>query len=141
MGEPANKNHTSEYRVNEDGSVTRRKNDFIINDDGSVTRIQSSANVGRKPNITYRKTATDPKQYTKIPSSHVVKESSNFGVRAIVGIVYIVAVIIFFVMLYINAYEPGETFFDWMEIFFGLGVIAAMIWGFLINPILNKILD
>ena len=99
MGEPANKNHTSEYRVNEDGSVTRRKKDFIINDDGSVTRIQSSPNVRRKPNITYRKTATDPKQYTKIPSSQVVKESSSFGVRAIVGIVYIVAVIIFLMIV------------------------------------------
>lgn len=141
MGEPANKNHTSEYRVNEDGGVVRRKKDFIINDDGSVTRIQSSVNVGRKSNITYRKTAPSPKQYPKTSTPHVVKESSSFGIRVIVGIVYIIAVMIFFVVLYINAYEPGETFFDWLEIFLGLGFIAAMIWGFLINPILNKFLD
>lgn len=43
MGEPVKKDVTREYRVNEDGSVTRKKDEFTINEDGSVSRLPRSA--------------------------------------------------------------------------------------------------
>lgn len=133
------RNITSGYYVNDDGSVTKKTatkphtqtSSFIVNEDGSVTKKIMQRNATR---------------YTPKPKTTKAVEDENIsGVISsmeVVGtIIYIIANIIFFVLLIINTYEEGETIVDWIEILAGLSFLSYFLYRIIIHPILNWLED
>lgn len=133
------RNITFGYYVNDDGSVTKKTatkphtqtSSFIVNEDGSVTKRTKQRNATR---------------YTPKPKSTKVVEDENisgiFSSMEVVGtIIYIIANIIFFVLLIINTYEEGETIVDWIEILAGLSLFSYFLYRIIIHPILNWLED
>lgn len=101
--------NTSDYYVNEDGSVTKR----------------SPKKVGKK----------DPPKSIKTIEKHTKENSRSIVLAGTV--LYIIATVIFFVLLVVNTYEDGETIVDLIEILFGLLVVSGIIYALIIRPILN----
>lgn len=133
------RNITSGYYVNDDGSVTKKTatkphtqtSSFIVNEDGSVTKKIMQRNVTR---------------YTPKPKTTKAVEDENisgvFSSMEVVGtIIYIIANIIFFVLVIINTYEEGETIVDWIEILAGLSFLSYFLYRIIIHPILNWLED
>lgn len=143
MGEIPNSkqthNNTSDYYVNDDGSVTKRgaakprpqTSSFNINEDGSVTRKVNQQRGSQSATHT-RKVSPAKQEYIRGNSSSIV---------SIGTIVWIIATIIFFILLIINTYEENETIGDWILILIGLSVFSGLIYSIIIRPILNWLDD
>ena len=130
---------TSDYYVNGDGSVTKKRAvkprsqtaKFIVNEDGSVTKKTVRRNITR--NISKSKT------FKTTDEDHTIRTSNS--VVFIGTVIYIIATIIFFVLLVVNTYEEGETISDWIEIFIGLSAISGLLYTIIIRPFLNWLAD
>lgn len=119
--------NTSKYCIKEDVDPIQSSS-FIVNEDGSVTK-RSPKKVVRKDNPKSIKTI---EKHTK----------GNPGSIVLVGtVLYIIATVIFFVLLVVNTYEDGETIVDWIEILIGLSFISGIIYALIIRPILNWLND
>lgn len=143
MGEIPNSkqkhNSTVHYFVNEDGSVTKKTatkprsqtSSFIVNEDGSVTK-----------RVPQQRSSQRPTQARKVSpvAQHDLHGNSN-SIVSIGTIVWIIATIIFFILLIINTYEENETVGDWILIFIGLSFFSSLIYSIIIRPILNWIDD
>lgn len=143
MGEIHNnkqtQNSTSAYYVNDDGSVSKKTaakpkaqpSSFIVNEDGSVTK-----------RAVKRKVSQSVKQPQKIRTSEQsVTHRSSSSVVSIGSIIWIIATVIFFILLIINTYEEDETIVDWIEILIGLSFFSGLIYSIIIRPFLNWLND
>lgn len=139
MGEIPNSkrkhNSTPDYYVNDDGSVTKRgaakprpqTSSFTINEDGSVTK-----------RITQQRSSQSATHTRKV--SPVIQEDrhgTSSSVVSIGTIIWIIATIIFFILLIINTYEENETIGDWILILIGLSFFSGFIYSIIVRPILN----
>lgn len=119
MGEQIKDRHqrlhtsTSDYYVNEDGSVTKKSPKTVVKNDNS-------------------KSIKTIEKNTKVNSRSIVSAGTVF---------YIIATVIFFVLLVVNTYEDGETIVDWIEILIGLSFISGILYALIIRPILNWLND
>lgn len=142
MGEMPNvkssRNVKHDYYVNDDGSVTKRRatksgpqtSSFIVNEDGSVTNRSVQK---RKAN---NSSSTRPINITTKGN-----DSVSWLVVPIGTVLYIIATIIFFILLVMNTYEEGETVGDWIEILLGLSFVAWLLYLFIARPILRWLSD
>ena len=106
----------------------RSASDYYINEDGSVTK--------RFPKKVVKK--DNPKSIKTIEKN--TKENTRSTVLA-GTVLYIIATVIFFILLVVNTYEDGETIVDWIEILFGLLVVSGIIYALIIRPLLNWLND
>lgn len=145
MGEtPKNKplqNRTSDYYVNEYGSVTKKTSAklkaspftiFTINEDGSVTRQPKKKSAESRESSRVNHGNNAERKKTSGSSINVV----FYGTA-----LYIIAAIIFFILLIINTYEEGETIGNWVGILLGLSTVSWMLYSFIVRPILKWISD
>lgn len=124
----------SDYHINEDAFVTKMKTNnrcsqidsFIVNEDGSVTKKIMRKNM----------TQNTSKSHTV----YTVKSKGSNDSSPIISVgtvLYIIVTIIFFILLFINTYEEGETIGDWITILIGLSIIFGFLYAFIIKPFLN----
>lgn len=142
MGEMSNikssRNVKHDYYLNDDGSVTKngpakfrqQTSSFIVNEDGSVT------NRSAQKRKAYNSSSTGT-----IKTTTKGNESVSWLVVPIGTILYIIATIIFFILLVMNTYEEGETVGDWIEILLGLSFVAWLLYSFIVRPILRWLSD
>lgn len=143
MGEIPNNSRsrkgTSDYFVNEDGSVTKKRTvkprtqtaSFIVNEDGSVTKRTA-------PKRSVQTTAQPP---VAKKVEQPVTRNNTISIIGIGRFVWIIATIIFFILLVVNTYEENETVGDWILILIGLSFFSGLIYSIIIRPILNWLDD
>lgn len=143
MGEVSNNkrahNSKTNYYVNDDGSVTEKITPkprsqtslYTINEDGSVTKTTAQRRVSQS--------ATHTRKVSPVKQKDIHGKSRS--IVSIGTIVWIIATIIFFILLIKNTYEENETVGDWILILIGLSFFSALIYSIIIRPILNWLDD
>lgn len=117
MGEPIKKNISNEYRVNEDGSVTRKASDFIINEDGSVSRKPQEAY--RTANPTSRKNYKRDKSPIQSSPIALGNESHHSNKSGFNLLAFISCFVIGLLLLLLSWNMDGRG--EWWAILLGVG--------------------
>lgn len=135
MGEIPNSkrthNSTTDYYVNEDGSVTKKTvtkprsqtSSFTINEDGSVTKRSAMT----KHSINQNRSA----KRVNCKSEPIKDRSTVYPI----GItIHVVATIIFLILMIVNT---TDTFGGYVEACLGLSLFSVFLYHIVTRPILN----
>lgn len=132
---------SGDYHKNQNYPVTRKMTDgqsaqtscYTFNEDGSVTKntIQQKQTVSRSFRQS-QKSNTDEQEKTQ----HLPRLILCVGT-----IIWIIASIIFFICLILNASEDIETIADWIALLIGFPLFSGFIYFVIFLPILVLIYD
>lgn len=120
-------NSTSDYYVNEDGSVTRKTlvNDEVISKVSSASKTKKHVPTNKKSKLRNRHSSS--------------KSQSNLYLILLIGtLLHIIFTIVLLVFMVINT---TDTFGGYCEGTVGLFFLSLLIYFIITRPILNKIVD
>lgn len=120
-------NSTSDYYVNEDGSVTRKTlvNDEVISKASSASKTKKHVPTNKKSKLRNRHSSS--------------KSQSNLYLILLIGtLLHIIFTIVLLVFMVINT---TDTFGGYCEAIVGLLIFSSFIYYFITRPVLFKIAD
>lgn len=120
-------NGTSDYYVNEDGSVTRKTlvNDEVISKASSASKTKKHVPTNKKSKLRNRHSSS--------------KSQSNLYLILLIGtLLHIIFTIVLLVFMVINT---TDTFGGYCEAIVGLLIFSSFIYYFITRPVLFKIAD
>ena len=120
-------NSTSDYYVNEDGSVTRKT---LVNDE-VISKVSSASK-------TKKHIPTNKKSNLKNCHSSSKSQSKLYQILLIGTILHVFFTIVVLVLIVINT---TDTFSGYCEGTVGLFFLSLLIYFIITRPILNKIVD
>lgn len=125
--EARSNNSTSDYYVNEDGSVTRKTlvNDEVISKVSSASKTKKHVPTNKKSKLRNRHSSS--------------KSQSNLYLILLIGtLLHIIFTIVLLVFMVINT---TDTFGGYCEAIVGLLIFSSFIYYFITRPVLFKIAD
>lgn len=120
-------NSTSDYYVNEDGSVTRKTlvNDEVISKASCASKTKKHVPTNKKSKLRNRHSSS--------------KSQSNLYLILLIGtLLHIIFTIVLLVFMVINT---TDTFGGYCEAIVGLLIFSSFIYYFITRPVLFKIAD
>ena len=120
-------NSTSDYYVNEDGSVTRKTlvNDEVISKASSASKTKKHVPTNKKSKLRNRHSSS--------------KSQSNLYLILLIGtLLHVIFTIVLLVFMVINT---TDTFGGYCEAIVGLLIFSSFIYYFITRPVLFKIAD